>query len=84
MYCVLQPYKYLHCVRLVEAGLATLALDYVRVLADYVVDSVAGGHTMDQETVPCWVEYTAYLAEKLKYLVSMEYSVIAELYGVNV
>jgi len=64
----LQPYKYLHCVRLVEAGLATLAQDYVRVLGDYVVASVAGGHIIDQETVPGWVGYTAYLAEKLKYL----------------
>ena len=68
---IFQPYKYLHCVRLVEAGLATLAQDYVRVLGDYVVASVAGGHIIDQETVPGWVGYTAYLAEKLKYLVSM-------------
>jgi len=64
----LQPYKYLHCVRLVEAGLATLAQDYVRVLGDYVASSVAGGHIIDHETVPGWVQYTAYLAEKLKYL----------------
>ena len=69
MYGVLQPYKYLHCVsvRLVEAGLATKAQDYVRVLG-----SVNGGHTLDQETVPGWVAYTACLAEKLKYLVSTE------------
>ena len=44
---------------LCEAGLATMAQDYVRVLGCYVVDSVAGGHTMDQETVPGWVGYTA-------------------------
>jgi hypothetical protein len=60
----------MHCLRLVEAGLSTLAQDYVRVLADYVVASVAGGHVVEQETVPGWVGYTAYLAEKLKYLVS--------------
>ena len=39
---MLQPFKYLHCVKLMEAGLANSALDYVRVLADYVVGSVAG------------------------------------------
>ena len=50
--------------------MATVAQDYVRVLGDYVVSSVAGGHVIDQETVPGWVGYTAYLAEKLKYLVS--------------
>merc|ERR1712106_827455 len=64
----LQPYKYLHCLRLIEAGLSTLAQDYVRVLADYVVSSVSGGHVVEQETVPGWVGYTGYLAEKLKYL----------------
>ena len=42
---MLQPLKYLHCVKLMEAGLANSALDYVRVLADYVVGSVAGGRT---------------------------------------
>ena len=56
--------------RLKEAGLATLAQDYVRVLAEYVVGSVTGGTMVEQDTVPGWVQYTAYLAEKLKYLVS--------------
>ena len=60
----------MHCLRLVEAGLSTLAQDYVRVLADYVLAIVAGGHVVEQETVPGWVGYTAYLAEKLKSLVS--------------
>ena len=55
---------------MIEAGLSTLAQDYVRVLADYVVSSVSGGHVVEQETVPGWVGYTGYLAEKLKYLVS--------------
>ena len=70
MYGVLQPYKYLHCVRLVEAGLATKALDYARVLGDYVKGSVGSGHTIDIDTVPGWVGYSSYLIEKLKYLVS--------------
>ena len=56
----------LHCVRLVEAGLATLAWDYV----EYVVGSVTGGPMVMQDTVPWLVQYTAYLTEKLKYLVS--------------
>merc|ERR1719334_1102971 len=64
----LQPYKYLHCLRLIEAGHSTLAQDYVRVLGDYIVSSVNTGQAIDQETVPGWVGYTAFLAEKLKYL----------------
>ena len=60
---IFQPYKYLHCVRLVEAGLAVAGQDYVRVLADYVVNSVAEGHMLDEDTKPGWVEYTAHLAE---------------------
>ena len=50
-----------------EAGLSTLAQDYVRVLADYVMGSVTGATLVEQDTVPEWVQYTAYLA---KYLVS--------------
>ena len=53
--------------RLVEAGLSTLAQDYVRVLAEYVMGSVTGATLVEQDTVPEWVQYTAYLA---KYLVS--------------
>eukprot|EP00092_Neocalanus_flemingeri_P007473 GFUD01008070.1.p1 GENE.GFUD01008070.1~~GFUD01008070.1.p1 ORF type:complete len:2334 (+),score=842.22 GFUD01008070.1:46-7047(+) len=64
----LQPYKYLHCLRLVETGHSTRAQDYARVLADYVTESVASGHVVEQDTVPGWVGHTAYLAEKLKYL----------------
>jgi len=64
----LQPYKYLHCLRLVETGHSTRGQDYARVLADYVTNTVAAGHTVEQETVPGWVGHTAYLAEKLKYL----------------
>ena len=56
--------------RLVEAGLSTLAQDYVKVLAEYVMGSVTGGTMVEQDTVPGWVHYTADLAEKLKYLVS--------------
>ena len=41
--------------RLVEAGLSTQAQDYVRVLAEYVVGSVAGGTTVDQNMIPVWL-----------------------------
>ena len=53
--------------RLVEAVLSTLAKDFVRVLAEYVMGSVTGATLVEQDMVPEWVQYTAYLA---KYLVS--------------
>ena len=56
--------------RLLEAGYSTRAQDYTRVLAEHVTESVAGGHGIEQFTVPNWVNKTLYLAEKLKYLVS--------------
>ena len=65
----LQPYKYLHLLRLLEAGFSTRAQDYTRVLAEHVAQCVAGGHVVEQETVPNWVNNTLFLAEKLKYLV---------------
>ena len=64
-----QPYKYLHMLRLLEAGYSTRAQDYTRVLAEYVTESVSAGHGIEQVTVPNWVNNTLYLAEKLKYLV---------------
>ena len=39
---------------MVESGLSTLAQDYAKVLAEYVVGSM-----MEQDTVPGWVQYTA-------------------------
>ena len=66
---IFQPFKYLHLLRLLEAGLSTRAQDYTRVLAEHVTVCVAGGHVMDQETVPDWVNNTLHLAEMLKYLV---------------
>ena len=69
----LQPYKYLHLLRLLEAGFSTRAQDYTRVLAEHVAQCVAGGHVVEQETVPNWVNNTLFLAEKLKYLVKLHH-----------
>ena len=66
----MQPYKYLHLLRLLEAGLSTRAQDYTRVLAEHVCACVNGGLMLEQETVPGWVNNTQHLAEMLKYLVS--------------
>ena len=68
----LQPYKYLHLLRLLEAGLSTRAQDYTRVLAEHICACVTGGLMVEQETVPGWVTNTQHLAEMLKYLVSEE------------
>ena len=57
--------------RLLEAGYSTRAQDYTRVLADYVTELTSGGHVVEQETVPGWVNNTLFLAEKLKYLVRL-------------
>jgi len=40
---------------MVESGLSTLAQDYAKVLAEYVVGSVAGGTTVDQNMIPVWL-----------------------------
>ena len=66
----MQPYKYLHLLWLLEAGLSTRAQDYIRVLAEHVCECVNGGLMLEQETVPGWVTNTQHLAEMLKYLVS--------------
>ena len=66
----MQPYKYLHLLWLLEAGLSTRAQDYIRVLAEQVCECVNGGLMLEQETVPGWVTNTQHLAEMLKYLVS--------------
>ena len=66
----LQPYKFLHCQRLLECGLASRAQDYTRVLAEHVCACVNGGLMLEQETVPGLVTNTQHLAEMLKYLVS--------------
>ena len=75
----LQPYKYLHLLRLLEAGFSTRAQDYTRVLAEHVAQCVAGGHVVEQETVPNWVNNTLFLAEKLKYLVKLHHVSILNL-----
>ena len=72
----LQPYKYLHLLRLLEAGLSTRAQDYTRVLAEQLCACVTGGLMVDQETVPGWVTNTQHLAEMLKYLVSEEHNIM--------
>ena len=38
---IFQPFKYLHMLRLLEAGLSTRAQDYTRVLAEHVTECVA-------------------------------------------
>ena len=67
-----QPYKYLQLTRLLEAGLTTRAQDYTRVLAQFLINAAASANMVEQSTFPNWVSNTLYLAEKLKYLVSLE------------
>ena len=67
-----QPYKYLQLTRLLEAGLTTRAQDYTRVLAQFLINAAASASMVEQSTFPDWVTNTLYLAEKLKYLVSLE------------
>jgi len=65
----LQPYKFLHCQRLLECGLANRAQDYTRELADWLAARVAAGATqVETDPVPGWVGATNYLATRLKYL----------------
>ena len=75
----MQPYKYLHLLRLLEAGLSTRAQDYTRVLAEHICACVTGGLMVEQETVPGWVTNTQHLAEMLKYLVSDDDQLVFEL-----
>ena len=69
---LLQPYKYLQLTRLLEAGLTTRAQDYTRVLAQFLINAAASASMVEQSTFPDWVTNTLYLAEKLKYLVSLK------------
>ena len=65
----LQPYKFLHCQRLLECGLASRAQDYTRELADWLAARVAAGATqVETDPVPGWVAATHHLATRLKYL----------------
>jgi hypothetical protein len=60
----LQPYKYLHCLRLLETGLAARAQDYLRQLADWL----AAAAVVEQDPVPGWPLGAQHLAHRLKYL----------------
>ena len=57
--------------RLLEAGLTTRAQDYSRVLSQQLTHSLSSGEVIDQSTIPNWVNNTLYLADKLKYMVSI-------------
>jgi hypothetical protein len=61
----LQPYKYLHCLRLLETGLAARAQDYLRQLAEWLATACT---QVEQDPVPGWTLGVRHLAHRLKYL----------------
>jgi len=60
----LQPFKFLHAVRLVECGLATRAQDYCREIAEFVMKNPA---RLETDFMPDFLLQLQHLIDKLKY-----------------
>ena len=64
---VFKPFKFLHAVRLCEAGLASRAQDYCREVAEFVMRNPAG---VQSDFMPDFLQQLQHLADRLKYQVS--------------
>ena len=61
-----QPFKFLHAVRLVEAGLSSQAQDYCKQIAEFVV---ANPTKIVTDFLPDFLTQLEHLSDKLKYQV---------------
>ena len=67
LFSVFKPFKFLHAVRLCEAGLASRAQDYCREVAEFVMRNPAG---VQSDFMPDFLQQLQHLADRLKYQVS--------------
>ena len=69
----MQPFKFLHAVRLCESGLASRAQDYCREIAEYVMRNPT---RVESDFLPDFLQQLSHLSERLKYQVCIFLSLI--------